>query len=95
MGQRRALKVRHPPGVQMDPAAGDLPLMASDIASRAGDDAHLLLQFAGQRLRLAFTRLHFAAGELPHPRLVGVGRTLRQQNLAILFNNGGDNINHF
>jgi hypothetical protein len=39
--------------------------------------------------------LHFAAGELPHPRLVGVGRTLRQQNLAILFNNGGDNINHF
>ncbi len=69
--------------------------MASDIASRAGDDAHLLLQFADQRLRLAFTRLHFAAGELPHPRLVGVGRTLRQQNLAILFNNGGDNINHF
>lgn len=42
-----------------------------------------------------FHRLHFAAGELPHPRLVGVGRTLRQQNLAILFNNGGDNINHF
>ena len=53
------------------------------------------MQFAGQRLRLVFTRLHFAAGELPHPRLVGVGRTLRQQNLAILFNNGGDNINHF
>jgi len=24
-----------------------------------------------------------------------VGRTLRQQNLAILFNNGCDNINHF
>ena len=38
VGQRRALKVRHPPGVQMDPAAGDLPLMASDIASWAGDD---------------------------------------------------------
>ncbi len=79
----------------MDLTTGDFPLMAGDIACRVGDDAHFLLQFPGQRLRLAFTWLHFAAGELPHSRLVGVGRALRQQNFAILFNNGGDNFNHF
>lgn len=79
----------------MDLATGDFPLMAGDIACRVGDDAHLLPQLPGQRLRLAFTRLHFAAGEFLHSRLVGVGRALRQQNFAILFNNGGDNFNHF
>jgi hypothetical protein len=79
----------------MNQAAGDFPLMAGDIALNLRRDAQLLLQLADKRLRLAFAGFHFAAGKLPHSRLIGVGRALRQQNFAILFNNGGYNIKRF
>lgn len=79
----------------MNQPPGDLPLVAGDVAGGKGGDAKLLLQFAGQRLRLALAGFHLSAGKLPHSRLVSVRRTLCKQNIAILLNNGGDNINGF
>ncbi|VUS91170.1 hypothetical protein SB6422_02893 [Klebsiella huaxiensis] len=79
----------------MNQAGGDFALMAGDIALRLGDDPEFFLKLTGQRLSLCFAWLDFTAGEFPHPGLVGVCRSLCQQNLSVAFDNGGNNINGF
>lgn len=79
----------------MNQASGNFAPMAGDIASRAGVDLQLFPELAGQRLGLGFAGFDFTAGKFPHPRLIRVGRALRQQNLPVAFDNGGNNIKSF
>ena len=79
----------------MNQAGGNFALMAGDIAFRPGVDRQLFLELTRQRLGLGFAGINFSSGQLPHSRLIRVGRPLRQQNLPIAFDNGGNNIKGF
>ena len=76
-------------------ASGHFALVAGDVAFRPGVDRQLLLELARQRLGLGFAGFDFTAGQFPHSRLIRVGRPLRQQNLPVAFDNGGNNIKGF
>jgi len=69
---RGAAKVRHVPGVQVDQPAGDFPLMAGNIVAWLNLNGEFLTQLANQSLLLRFTRFHFAPGQFPHSRLIGM-----------------------